>query len=266
MEKLILNEGQNQLLSSVPGLNSVKAKILLSFPDSPDKSGQSAIYSLPLHRGMVSHALEPLILSMKLHETSEYRSKYSDFFPNNPSFPSEARTHLQITLLEAFTESNTKRNPWEIDDDVSRLSKANELKALGNELLKKQNLNDANLLYSMGLNLIEADSGKSYNESRTLISSNLILGSLKCGNAKQAKELAEKVLSEEPRLVKVLYRKALAEIMLGEFEGAKADLLRARDIEPENREIIEELNGLKEKERKSKEKAKEIYGKMFGGK
>lgn len=261
MKKNILNPGTGFPLKETPNITLVKIQFEI------DMNSQK-FHSLPiiihLYKSFIARTLEQEIVSMRPQETSEFWSTFSQIFPNGAACPPETEIKLCISVIDAWSELH--KNPWDLDDDLDRFQKANELKTKGNEMLKNQNITGANSIYSMGLNIVEEDTGIKFEETKLNLTNNLILGNLKVGNAKNAKELAEKLLAQNPKLVKVMYRKALAEIALGEFEDAKLDLLKANQLDPESKEILQELNGLKEKERKMKEKAKEVYGKMFGAK
>lgn len=220
---------------------------------------------LPIRGGLINVNLEEQILLMKLQEIREIHSIYSNFFNNETSYPQETPIKLRITLLN-IEEKQVTLNPWDITEDSDRLEHSNLYKVNGNELLKKNCYNEANTLYNIGLNLIEHDTGEKFESIRGFLSSNLILGCLKGCDYKKAKEISEKLLKNDGNNVKIRFRRALAEIGLGEFESAKEDLLIARGLEPDNKEILKELDMLKEKEKIMKDKAKAIYSKMFGGK
>ena len=264
MKKNILNAGTGVPLKETPSLTLVKIQFEIDILNSQKSHLSFLPITVPLYKSFISRTLEQEILTMRPQETSEIWSTFSQIFPNSSAFSPETELKLIISVINACGELN--KNPWDLDDDLDRFQKANELKTKGNEMLKNQNIKEANSMYSVGLNIVEEDTGTKFEETKLNLSNNLILGNLKVGNAKNAKELAEKLLAQNPKLVKVMYRKAVAEIALGEFEAAKSDLLKAKELDPESKEILQELNGLKEKERKMKEKAKEVYGKMFGGK
>jgi hypothetical protein len=58
--------------------------------------------------------------------------------------------------------------------------------------------------------------------------------------------------------IKALYRRGLAFLATDEFQKAKADLLRAYDVEPQNKEVLRGLKSLKEKMEQYKNRTKEV--------
>ena len=266
---LIKSPGIGEPLLQTPSIQKVSISLeIYSLSQEPPLrlfSNLPASIQIPLRKSLISSKFEELILSMKLNETREIKTVYSQYFPPEflpQSITEETPLKICISILEAMEKS--RKNPWDLDSDMDRLDEANSLKLKGNEALKNTKYNEANLLYTLGLNLTELDTGKSFEDIRLLLSSNLILGFLKAGDAKKAKEVAEKALEEEPKHVKIRYRKALAEIALGEFVAAKDDLVKANELEPDNKEILQELGNLKEKEKSMKEKQKAVFSKMFG--
>lgn len=245
----ILKEGIGEQISSLHGLNfTISVSIEL-----PSLNQTLYFESIPLNKSLISSSIENEILSMRLNEIREIQY-----------ISQEKPNVIRVSLLKLFTKGEQKRkNPWDMDEDNERLELSTSLKAHGNEALKKTQYKEANSCYSIGIDLISADTGSVFEENKTFLQSNLILGLLKEGKPEKAKELAQQMIEKDASLVKIWYRKALAEIILGEFDAAKEDLLKAHQLDPQNQDIVKELEKLKEKERGMKEKAKAVYSKMF---
>ncbi|TYI91841.1 hypothetical protein E1A91_D02G023200v1, partial [Gossypium mustelinum] len=86
---------------------------------------------------------------------------------------------------------------------------------------------------------------------------------LKLKDYKQAEELCTKVLELESRNVKALYRRAQAYIQLVDLDLAEADIKKALEIDPGNRELKMGCRVLKEKMREYKKKDAQFYGNIF---
>ncbi len=166
-----------------------------------------------------------------------------------------------VKLLDIQTLT---KNDWGIENDNLRAENANKLKLNGNNQLKDQKFEEAKKIYYSAVSSIQDDDGPLFNELKLNLSQNLLLAYLKLKEFDKSKVLADKLLSENSNNIKVLYRRALSYMGLGDFENAKKDLNLALNIEPNNQEVINELRNIKERQKIQKEKEKAVFGKMFG--
>lgn len=167
-------------------------------------------------------------------------------------------------LLKLINIQVPHTNEWDIENDEERAENANQLKLKGNKYLKEQKYEDAKNVYFSAASSIENDSGDLFEDVKLNLNQNLILAYLKSKEFDKSKALADKLLAENPNNIKVLYRRALSFMGLGDFENAKKDLSLALTIEPNNQDVINELTNIKEKQKVHKEKERAIFGKMFG--
>ncbi len=72
------------------------------------------------------------------------------------------------------------------------------------------------------------------------------------------------MLAKEPENVKALYRRGLSRIKIGVLDLAKADLMAAYKLDPENKPVKQELKHLKEATEAAKAKEKAAFGGLFG--
>lgn len=72
------------------------------------------------------------------------------------------------------------------------------------------------------------------------------------------------VVTQEPKNTKALLRLGKSYHNLGDLKRAELVLSKAADLEPSNKSILNELNTVKTKSKKSVQNQKKIYGKMFG--
>lgn len=167
-------------------------------------------------------------------------------------------------LLKLIDVQVSEKNEWDIENDEQRAEIATSLKLKGNNYLKEQKYEEAKMVYFSAVSSIENDTGVLFEDVKLNLNQNLILAYLKSKEFDKSKTLADKLLTENINNIKVLYRRALSYIGLGDFENAKKDLNLALTIEPNNQDVINELSNIKEKQKMQKEKEKAIFGRMFG--
>ena len=64
--------------------------------------------------------------------------------------------------------------------------------------------------------------------------------------------------------VKALYRRGMARMNKGEYDGAKADFRRAAELDPKSKEVRDGFNECAKREAAAKKGEKALYGRMFG--
>jgi hypothetical protein len=63
--------------------------------------------------------------------------------------------------------------------------------------------------------------------------------------------------------VKALFRRGKLWLTVGEVDKSRADLDKARSLDPANKEILLEIQALEKKEKEQTAKQKNFYAKMF---
>jgi len=92
---------------------------------------------------------------------------------------------------------------------------------------------------------------------------NYSASSLKLGEPKLAREQANEALKIDRGSVKAYFRRAQANHADRLLEDAKADILKAIELEPGNKDLKDFLHKLNEDIRKYDSKDKKVYSKMF---
>jgi len=87
---------------------------------------------------------------------------------------------------------------------------------------------------------------------------------LKCGDAAEAKVDCTKALDYDTSNIKALFRRAQAELAMGNFAAAQQDAAKVVELEPKNKEAEVLRRKALDDEKKAKQKEKAMYGKMFG--
>ena len=218
--------------------------------------------------GNAIRAIDISLLTMKLGERAiitardEYAlQKKKDHLQRR--FNIEAGDLNTIILeLEIIRLGREITNKWELPE-CDRITIANKLKLEGNEEIKGRNFQTAWEKYTNAYQIVEKDFGPDFDELKISLLSNLSLANLKIGKPEKAIEAATLVLESQPSNVKILYRRAVAFIDSRKFNQARDDLNTALKFEPENKEVIAELQLIKEKEKQAKEKEKQFYSRML---
>lgn len=172
----------------------------------------------------------------------------------------------------------TKSNESDIDmdDDVVSVEDVSEkiAKALdgaefekisGNSLLKEGNYADALKRYDKGLELLEdyKDRNQGCTDVYVALRLNSAAATLKLDDVSKCREHCNKVLLIDTKNVKALYRRAVAQRMLQEYDDALEGINFLISIDPQNREARTELNLIKEGRKDYRRLQKESYQKLF---
>ncbi|ONM24603.1 Defective in cullin neddylation protein [Zea mays] len=86
---------------------------------------------------------------------------------------------------------------------------------------------------------------------------------LRLNDYKEAKELCTEVLESDNTNVKALYRRAQAHMHLVDLDLAEADIKKALEIDPDNRDVKMGYKRLKEKVKEYKRRDAKLYGNMI---
>lgn len=164
----------------------------------------------------------------------------------------------------------------DMDDDVVSVEDVSEKieKALdgaefekmeGNTLLKEGNYADALKRYDKGLELLEdyKDRNQGCTDVYVALRLNSAAATLKLDEVSKCREHCNKVLLIDTRNVKALYRRAVAQRMLQEYDDALEGINFLISIDPQNREARTELNLIKEGRKDYRRLQKESYQKLF---
>merc|ERR1711865_129285 len=81
---------------------------------------------------------------------------------------------------------------------------------------------------------------------------------------RKAKTAADEALTVDADNVKAKFRKATAMEKLGDLDGASKEVRSALKVDPENSDVIKLKERLDKLHAVQKDKAKKLYGKMFG--
>ncbi|TRY75446.1 hypothetical protein TCAL_08367 [Tigriopus californicus] len=92
---------------------------------------------------------------------------------------------------------------------------------------------------------------------------NIAAVSIKAKKFEVAKTECEKVLEIQPDNAKALFRRGQAQFGMKDYDLAIQDLMRAKELEPNDKGVANELVKVKKVKQQYMEKEKTLYGKMF---
>ncbi|CAD8072280.1 unnamed protein product [Paramecium sonneborni] len=205
-------------------------------------------------RGWIKSEIEDALIKMKQGERSIIKIYHS---------PATKEFYDQYEI-EIIRIGRKKDNPWHLEGQEV-FEKALELKGLGNSDIKQQKYLEAQNKYLESLNLIKTEYCDKELELQGQLRSNLSLTHLKNKQFELCIKQASTVLKEQPQNVKLLHRRAVASIQIDDFDSAKSDLKLANQLDPQNEEVIKELQSIGEKEKQIRKKQQDRAKKMLFG-
>jgi len=178
-----------------------------------------------------------------------------------PDIPPRADLCFELEIL-AFEDPE----PQSIEEKIKAALKR---KDEGNYFFKEGSYNKAIYLYQVALDYFKRDwtmsekERKEVDEVKIICLSNLAASHLKKNDFQKAISTCTTALLIDENNVKALYRRGQAYRLNGDFQQAKADLVRALHIAPSNKEIRDELNLTKSDENEYLQKQKVMFSAIF---
>jgi len=102
-------------------------------------------------------------------------------------------------------------------------------------------------------------------ELKLSANANLAMAFLKREKYAKVLMFATRALDMDPNHVKSIFRRAQAQLRLGDLDGAKAGFDRVAELDPENKALPKERRRLREMLKRHNEKEKRKYQRIFGG-
>jgi len=178
-----------------------------------------------------------------------------------PSIPPNSTLHFEVELFG-----------WDDPepDTIQEKLKAGEiLKIKGNELYKVKDFKGALEKYNKALEYfahcwgLEEEEKKQVDALKLSLLLNVSACQMELGDYTEVYYTCSKVLDIDTNNVKALYRRGKSLSIRNEFEKAKEDLVEAAKLAPNNKEIRQEYEALKNKIGLWKQKEKELFSGIF---
>jgi len=218
----------------------------------------------------VIDGLDRAVLNMKKGEVAlvtippEYAFGSTESKQDIAVVPPNSTVIYEVELVSFVKDKES----WDLNNE-EKIEAAGKKKEEGNALFKLGKYARASKRYEKAAKYIEYDSSFSEDEKKQSkqlkISCNLNNAAckLKLKDYKQAEKLCTKVLELDSQNVKALYRRVQAYIQLADLELAEADIKKALEIDPDNRDVKLEYKTLKEKIKEYNKKDAKFYSNMF---
>jgi FK506-binding protein 4/5 len=253
--------------------STVKVKYVAKLEDGTifeKKGDDEELFQFVTDEGQVIDGLDKAVLSMKKKEHAlvtiapEYGFGSAETKRDLATVPANSTLTYDIELVDFVKDKES----WDMETP-EKLETAAKRKEDGNALFKAGNYARAAKRYEKAVKLIEYDSSfddEQKKQAKALkISCNLNMAAckLKLKDYKEAVKLTTKVLELESTNIKALYRRVQAYIELLDLDYAQADIKKALDLDPNNKEVKLEYKRLKQKQIEQNKKEAKLYGNMF---
>ncbi|CAL5005126.1 unnamed protein product [Urochloa decumbens] len=218
----------------------------------------------------VINGLDRAVLNMKKGEVAlvtippEYAFGSTESKQDLAVVPPNSTVIYEVEVVSFVKDKES----WDLNNE-EKIEAAGKKKEEGNALFKLGKYARASKRYEKAAKYVEYDSSFSEDEKKQSkqlkISCNLNNAAckLKLKEYKEAEKLCTKVLELDSQNVKALYRRVQAYIQLADLELAEADIKKALEIDPDNRDVKLEYKTLKEKIKEYNKKDAKFYSNMF---
>ncbi|MBA0713835.1 hypothetical protein Golax_012840 [Gossypium laxum] len=251
----------------------VQVKLIGKLPDGTifiKKGYDEEPFEFKIDEEQVIDGLDKAVKTMKKGENAlitiqpEYAFGSSDSHQELAVVPANSTVYYEVEMVSFVKEKES----WEMDTP-QKIEAAGKKKEEGNALFKAGKFERASKRYEKAVSFIEYDSSFNDEEKKQakLLKVNCNLNNaaskLKLKDYKQAAKLCTKVLELDSGNVKALYRRAQAYIQLVDLDLAEADIKKALEIDPDNRDVKLEYRVLKEKIKEYNKRDAQFYGNIF---
>ncbi|KAG4185047.1 hypothetical protein ERO13_A09G208100v2 [Gossypium hirsutum] len=251
----------------------VQVKLIGKLPDGKifiKKGYDEEPFEFKIDEEQVIDGLDKAVKTMKKGENAlitiqpEYAFGSSESHQELAVVPANSTVYYEVEMVSFVKEKES----WEMDTP-QKIEAAGKKKEEGNALIKAGKFERASKRYEKAVSFIEYDSSFNDEEKKQakLLKVNCNLNNaaskLKHKDYKQAAKLCTKVLELDSGNVKALYRRAQAYIQLVDLDLAEADIKKALEIDPDNRDVKLEYRVLKEKIKEYNKRDAQFYGNIF---
>ncbi|XP_017646574.1 peptidyl-prolyl cis-trans isomerase FKBP62-like [Gossypium arboreum] len=234
------------------------------------KGHDDELFEFKIDEEQVIDGLDQAVKTMKKGELAlitiqpEYAFGSSESQQELAVVPANSTVYYEVEMVSFVKEKES----WDMNAQ-EKIEAAGKKKEEGNALFKAGKYERASKRYEKAFRFIEYDSSFSDEEKqqakllKVTCNLNNAACKLKLKDYKKAKKLCTEVLELDDRNVKALYRRAQAYMELVDFDLAEADIKKALEIDPDNRDVKLEYRVLQEKIRQYNKKDAQFYGNII---
>ena len=226
-------------------------------------------------------ALSDMVYTMKQEERSEFMLHDGCRLLAHSALLGPASCHqapptgAEIVFTINLRSFRQGKDVWKLTDQ-ERLEIAKKHKLQGSELFRAGRLRGASIRYSKAVQYLaavdpdtplEVEKLEEHEQEilsvRTASLLNLAACQLKFSQFNYVVQNCSRVLEVEPTSLKGRYRRAKALLAMRDFESSRADLLKAKEVEPGNQAVSELLRTVEVEESAHRAKYKDALKGMF---
>lgn len=190
---------------------------------------------------------------------------YGEKGNSEQNIPPNATLHYDVTLKSFVSEKNS----WEMSVE-EKLEASNKKKLDGNKFFKQEKYQKAMKNYQKALGYINSkydfktdEEKKQANEHKVPILLNMAQVNMKLHEYPEVVNYCNQTLEADPNNVKAFFRRGQAYMGSSEFDKASKDFESAKQLDPNNKEILNSIALLKKKIKDQEQKDKKLYTSMF---
>mmetsp|Transcript_294 Transcript_294/g.533 ORF Transcript_294/g.533 Transcript_294/m.533 type:complete len:488 (-) Transcript_294:150-1613(-) len=229
-------------------------------------------FKFSIGQGQVIQGWDEGFASMKVGEKAKLAIRSDCGYGSQSmgaAIPANADLNFDVELL-GFQEKVKDKSEMSPEE---RMETASKLKEEGTKEFMSGNHITAAELYTKAADLVDDDAGDEplpdeENDVYVKCWGNAAMCHVKGKNWAGAIYCCNKVLNKAPdeanTNIKVLYRRGLAKMHIGELKDAKKDLMAAYGIDQKNKDVRKAIQELKVKNAEAKKKEKAQFGGIFG--
>jgi len=179
--------------------------------------------------------------------------------------PNDSSPLTYEVYLKSFERA---KEGWQMDGD-QKLEQSQIYKDRGTDFFKANKLDMAANKYRKVIDLLEHEislKGEKEDSRRAMLQAgrmNLSMCLLKSGEWIDARDLCEKVISENSGVAKAFFRRGEAQIHLNDLEAAESDFKECLRLDPDNKAAKNKILQCKQLMKNKRDKEKKTYAKMF---
>lgn len=232
--------------------------------------------SLKVGDGIVIDGIDRVIQAMKVNECALVSIAPQHAFQSAPSLLTEELKGKGVSLdsrvlVEVVLEQFEKaKDVWSMSFE-EKVEEMKVRKQRGNELFKDGRFETAKKSYDRAVNFFDSPTSELTPDLKLAVNALLVQCHLnlamcldRLGDVQKVLTHCKKALEIQPSNVKALYRQGSAYLSMDDYYNALSSLKYARELSPDNMEVVKKLKELKAKQTKQDASDRKLYSNMFG--